>query len=146
MRATWAVYYYDTLGNALDRPHAVGSEQYAKVQQALSDELSEIELYNFPNWDTFGAEPITHETVEVARRFRDALPLNWQAPDIAPASDGTIGFEWRVADEIACVDVGPGDVIQGHKVRSDCTSENWPKTDLANADSLIDCLDSFISS
>jgi hypothetical protein len=122
---------------------AVGARQYS-AEAFARDEFAELESYDFADWDLNGAEPITAETLRIAREFRDRLPLDWPRPDIAPASDGTIGLEWRILGdsivEFAYVDVGPGDTIKARFVHSDGGAEELPPYPLATSDPLLDRL------
>lgn len=65
--------------------------------------------YNTADWDGYGAEPITSQTLATARTVAAMLA---RAPDIAPGADGTIGFEWREDQMLMYIDVGPGNQIQ----------------------------------
>lgn len=65
------------------------------------------EDYNVSNWDAYGADPITPETLAFAQKLAALLE---QKPDDAPGGDGSICWEWRSGDDILCLDVqGPGD-------------------------------------
>ena len=94
------------------------------------DSFTEFEAYNTQNWDGEGAEPITTETVEAARRFNAFLPRELRPADIAPGADGTIGFEWREGPPqrrtFVIVEIGPGSVIKARKL-----SETGRKSRLA---------------
>jgi hypothetical protein len=77
----------------------------------LDDPLSSFTAYNNPNWDGFDAEPITSETVAVARRLASLIPAAYGEADIAPGADGTIGFEWHPETgpiRKLYIDIGPG--------------------------------------
>ena len=63
----------------------------------------EYEKYNSPDWDGYGAEPISPETVKLGRAIYDLL--NGQRPDDAPGGDGSIAFEWRNGEDMMCLDV-----------------------------------------
>jgi hypothetical protein len=54
-------------------------------------ELAEYEGYNTTNWDGYGAEPVTPETLAFARTIAELLK---SAPDAAPGGDGSVCFEW----------------------------------------------------
>lgn len=84
---------------------------------AVPDPLEGYERYAEADWDCYGAEPISRETVEVARQFLDMLPDTLGKPHISPGSDGTIGFEWVSTDgplRKLYIDVGPGRVWGGY--------------------------------
>jgi hypothetical protein len=76
-----------------------------------ADPFAGFEGYASPNWDGYGAEPITQDTVDAGRALLSLLPREWRAPAIAPAADGSIGFEWDREDgpiRTVFVDIGPG--------------------------------------
>jgi hypothetical protein len=45
-------------------------------------------------WDGYGAEAVRGDTIDVARRFLEALPPDLASPDVGPEPDGDITFEW----------------------------------------------------
>jgi hypothetical protein len=100
-------------------PQGVGASRYPSTTPA-ADEFSEYELYHISDWDGYGAQPITSETVQTARSFKLLLPMDAPQPDIAPGGDGTIGFEWRSGSpgnrSLILVDIGPGDLIVARRV------------------------------
>lgn len=73
--------------------------------------LAGYEGYNCRDWDGYGAEPITPQTLDAAKQMIDLLPdtLGW--PDIAPGGDGSIGLEWVPAGKTPKMffDIGPGE-------------------------------------
>lgn len=84
------------------------------------DRFTDYELYDVDDWDGYGALPISRETVENARRFFLQIPRQFDYVDIAPASDGTIGFEWRFGTGLnrsfVLIDVGPGKAFSARKI------------------------------
>jgi hypothetical protein len=71
------------------------------------------ERYNQVNWDGYGAEPITSETLRYARRLMPLIPATFGLPDVAPSGDGAIGLEWvleRGRLRKLFLDIGPGSV------------------------------------
>jgi hypothetical protein len=48
-----------------------------------------------PNWDGFGALPVTQDTYTQAYRFVEALPLGKCQPTIGAEPDGQITLEWH---------------------------------------------------
>ena len=50
-----------------------------------------------PNWDGDGAEAISTETHEVARRLLESLPSDMPLPNISAEPDGQLNFEWYQA-------------------------------------------------
>lgn len=62
----------------------------------VSIELKEIyRQCSEPDWNGYGASPISQETFDEAIRFLNALPSWLPAPEIVPEPDGDIGFEWN---------------------------------------------------
>ncbi|MEX0819229.1 MAG: hypothetical protein WD070_06540 [Pirellulaceae bacterium] len=50
-----------------------------------------------PNWDGEGAEAISTETQEVARRLLESLSRDMPLPSISAEPDGQLNFEWYQA-------------------------------------------------
>ena len=50
-----------------------------------------------PNWDGDGAETISTETYEIARRLLESLPSDMPLPSISAEPDGQLNFEWYQA-------------------------------------------------
>ena len=50
-----------------------------------------------PNWDGDGAEAISAETHEIARRLLESLPSDMPLPSISGEPDGQLNFEWYQA-------------------------------------------------
>ena len=50
-----------------------------------------------PNWDGEGAQAISTETHEVARRLLESLPRDMPLPSISAEPDGQLNFEWYQA-------------------------------------------------
>lgn len=64
------------------------------------------------NWDGYGAEPISSETYEKAKRFITALPWGIAVPGISAEPDGEITFEWYVSPRrVLSVSVGPNNEL-----------------------------------
>ncbi len=60
------------------------------------------ELYNEcieANWDSYGAEPISHTAYYEAGKFLRVLPSAFPKPDILPEPDGSIGLDWYKDEE-----------------------------------------------
>jgi hypothetical protein len=100
-------------------PNATGVVTYTPVPRT-PDRFSDYELYDVDDWDGYGALPISRETVESARRFSLQIPRRFDYGDIAPGSDGTIGFEWRFGSGLnlsfVLIDVGPEDIVCARKI------------------------------
>ena len=62
---------------------------------ALLKTLEELFQRNqLPNWDGEGADAISTETYEVARRLLESLPSNMPMPSVSAEPDGQLNFEW----------------------------------------------------
>jgi hypothetical protein len=75
--------------------------------------LAGYEKYQTENWDGYGAQPITTETLSFACRIMSLLPTSLGSPDVAPAGDGSIALEWIPDDQTHKIsklflDIGPG--------------------------------------
>jgi len=81
------------------------SELYEQVQKSFvfggqgqmrRDAL--IELFrevSSPNWDGYGAKPVSFESYCKAEDFLKLLPSSLGLPDLSAHPDGEIAFEWR---------------------------------------------------
>jgi len=81
------------------------------IYSAPSDSFDGYESFETPNWDGYNAQSITKETVQAARRLLGLIPGDFPEPDIAPGSDGGIGFEWVFENSSIrklFIDIGPG--------------------------------------
>ena len=58
--------------------------------------------HSVPNWDGYGARPISPEAKRFAQAFVNLLPFSFPAPDPVPDPDGELALSW---------DFGPGRVI-----------------------------------
>jgi hypothetical protein len=76
----------------------------------VADPLASCAECSMPGWDGFDAEPISADTIAAARRALRLIPKAYGEAWIAPATDGTIGFEFGSfeAGWINWVDIGPG--------------------------------------
>lgn len=83
----------------------------AQPYSVPSDPFEGYENFESPNWDGYDAQPVTKETVQAARRLLGLIPRDFPDPDIAPGSDGGIGFEWVLENSSIrklFIDIGPG--------------------------------------
>ncbi len=58
---------------------------------AIAEECSQ------PDWDGYGALPVTMDAVLNAHRFLEALPLGTPAPSAGAEPDGHVTLEWHVS-------------------------------------------------
>lgn len=115
----------------------VGTNARYSAVHSESDEFSEYELYNVPDWDGFGAQPITAEVVKTARRFSKILDRAIMRPDIAPGANGTIGFEWRTMspESLVFVEVSDGAFTALREVGK--VTQQWPQQPLRDVYMLL---------
>lgn len=50
-----------------------------------------------PGWDGYGAEPVSVEAYNLARRFIKSLPAGIPHPSLSADPDGCVTFEWQVS-------------------------------------------------
>jgi hypothetical protein len=109
----------------------VTADKPYRFQRRVPDELSNYESYNFPDWNSEGAEPITPETVRAARRISEHLPRTSDRPHIAAGADGTIGFEWRYGSgterTVDFIEVGPGATVSAMRLKLSGVVRRWDK-------------------
>jgi hypothetical protein len=75
------------------------------------DLFANYKQYEKSDWDGYGAEPISPDTVSAARKLLRFIPSEIELPEIAPGSDGGIGFEWiwtKGPISKLFIDIGPG--------------------------------------
>lgn len=56
-----------------------------------------LELYkdcSKPNWDGYGADPVSKDSISEALNFIQLLPSSFPIPQILAEPSGEIGFEW----------------------------------------------------
>ncbi|WP_441255886.1 hypothetical protein [Tardiphaga sp. 285_C5_N1_2] len=86
------------------------------------DPFSEYARFSVSNWDGQGASAICSDTLLAARTLLAALPRAAEKPDVAPAADGTIGFEWIHETghlRKLFIDVGPQTIWRAYRKYSD---------------------------
>ena len=60
-----------------------------------------------PNWDGYGALPLSRTATANATRFLEVLSAaNAPAPDLSPLANGTIALEWRSTLGCAYLEIG----------------------------------------
>lgn len=76
----------------LHRSHAIGSGH------VIREELAEVwEECSQPDWDGYGALPVSDAAFEHACRFLLALPYSAKAPSVGALPDGSVSFDWQRA-------------------------------------------------
>jgi hypothetical protein len=103
--------YFRLVSEGTSDPFVLMLIEDATTPAAVS--FAGYERYNQANWDGYGAEPITPETLRYARRLMPVIPDTFGRPDVAPSGDGAIGLEWvleRGRVRKLFLDIGPGSV------------------------------------
>jgi hypothetical protein len=66
------------------------------LDNVLRDELATVwEECRSPNWDGFGALPVTADALQNAYRLLEGLPPDIPAPSIGAEPDGELTLEWH---------------------------------------------------
>lgn len=78
------------------------------MNKALQDELDTVwQGCHQPNWDGYGAVPVSEDTVRNARAFLRALPAGIPVPSLGAEPDGSITMDWhRAPRHMLSVSVG----------------------------------------
>lgn len=87
------------LVRAAEHARSNATDWRALTNARIEELASEIQV---PNWDGYGAQPITTDVKDQAQRFVDLLPYRLPAPEPMPDPDGEIALAW---------DFGPGSVF-----------------------------------
>lgn len=103
----------------LQNSHALGLDA-----KGVFDELFDVwNQCSSPDWDGYGARPVTYGAFMTALSFLKALPPGTPAPDVGAEPDGHITLEWyRSPRRLLSVSVSPeGDLhyaaLQGRSTR-----------------------------
>lgn len=122
----------DAEGIRFDFPSTTnGSGRYFVPKE---DEFSTYRAYNFEGWDGCDGEPISTQTINTARRFKNILPDRVPWGHAAPAGDGTIGIEWRSNAKVqTLIEIGPGSLVKATRVFADGSSKTWPERPIEQA-------------
>ena len=126
-----------------DRYHSSGSGDYrlgappevvgghGRFSDPVVDQFAHYRDYAHDGWDGDAAIAISRDAVDAARRLHAQLPRGLERPDIAPGTDGTIGFQWRFARPGGryikiFIEVGPGAVIRAYR-NHEGAIRHWPQ-------------------
>jgi hypothetical protein len=84
-------------------------EALTTSKQAAYDELDGLyKECREPHWDAHGAEVVTPQTLEHARRLIEALPPEYPLPSVGAEPDGHITLEWyQATNRLLSVSVSP---------------------------------------
>jgi hypothetical protein len=120
-------------GDINNNPYVVSTTSSAGTL-APPDSLDGFGQYATDNWDGYGAQAITAETIAAARRFIRAMPVAYGPPDVAPGNDATIGLEWYFSNRPIrklFIDIGPGGVWKGFCRKASGEHRVFPDTPMA---------------
>jgi len=78
------------LNRSIREPAAIG------IQNLIREELAEVwEECGEPNWDGYGAIPVSSDSYQNAQRLLLALPLGAKLPSVGAVPNGNITLEWH---------------------------------------------------
>jgi len=93
---------------ATERMAKSGTRQSDR-QRALDSLYAVFSESRAPGWDGHGARAASYESYLETKRFIEALPAEFAAPEIAMDPDGEVCLEWYVgAGRTVSVSIGPG--------------------------------------
>ena len=94
-RATGAVAEYVEVQCRQSNKHLQESVCFGLYASGVFDQLLEsYEQFRMPNWDGYGAEPVSEDTYRYAYRFLESLPWGTPAPSVGAEADGHLTLEW----------------------------------------------------
>lgn len=76
-----------------DTPSVSVDQAYDECLESLREAAEEASR---PNWDGYGAQPVSGATIAQALAFLDLLPSTLPRPEISPHPDGELAFEWSL--------------------------------------------------
>ena len=77
-------------------------------QDVFEELLKTFEECREPNWDGYGAQPVSEETYHLAHQFVAALPRSTLAPSIGAEPDGHLTIEWyQLPERTLSVSISP---------------------------------------
>jgi hypothetical protein len=91
------------------RRHLYESNSLGLQRRELFEELCAVaEECNSPNWDGYGAEPVSEDAYKLAYCFLEALPPGTPKPSIGAEPDGQLTIEWyRSQNNVLSVSASP---------------------------------------
>lgn len=76
------------------RTHLEETEPFWYKLETIRKYRDEIHEYFIPNWDGYGALPISKESFIEAIKFYSYMPNYWLQPEMIPLPSGEVAFEW----------------------------------------------------
>lgn len=65
-----------------------------QVRASISELCQLFQDCRLPNWDGYGAAPVSADTFELANQLLEALPPGTSAPSLGAEPDGQLTLEW----------------------------------------------------
>ena len=62
--------------------------------EAVNELLAVWEECRLPNWDGYGADAVSRETVAMTCKLLKSLPIGFPSPSLGAAPDGQVTLEW----------------------------------------------------
>lgn len=79
-----------------NRRYMQSSMYWGLNANSVRDELCDIyDKCREPNWDGYGAQPVTAETYRYAYLFLESMPWNTPVPSVGAEPDGCLTLEWH---------------------------------------------------
>ena len=92
-RATW--FPSDELGDVRAVPRHHSRDNYSLGWAPVFDDLDQLaQECREPNWDGYGASPVTAAAVSLARQFLNVLPVESGPFSVGAIPSGDVTFEW----------------------------------------------------
>jgi hypothetical protein len=91
------------------RQHLRNSRSLGWGEDPVLDDLAELaHECQLPNWDCYGALPVSEQAIAMAKQFLKSLPIGVKAPAIGASPAGNVTFEWyRSVRNILSVSITP---------------------------------------
>jgi len=81
---------------------------FDRVRAVFEELLKTFEACRKPNWDGYGAQPVSEETYHLALQFLQSLPSGMAAPSVGSEPDGHLTVEWyRTPQTTLSVSISP---------------------------------------
>ena len=93
--------------------HALASLSLGKAKQYALDSLyATFSEGCQAGWDGYEASTACYESYTRAKRFIEALPANFPAPEVALDPDGEVSLEWYAGPgRVFAISIGPNDEL-----------------------------------
>lgn len=97
-----------TKANQEQRQKWLDTNTFGQLRASISELCQLFQDCRLPNWDAYGAEPVSEETFHLAYQLLEALPLGTPVLSLGAEPDGHITLEWyRSPRRVLSVSVSP---------------------------------------